>query len=106
MSTTTAAAPLTAADTLLGINAYADLTKKFTKHMAWMNACRAYSTRKAIGEPYNPEPKGMPSKASKYQMYADADRVIRSLHLDVKRPTTLPEIADVIAAATAVLMAR
>lgn len=104
--TATTATDTAARNTWLAINAYTDLSKGFARHMAWQNACRVYSIREALGETYNPAPKGMPSKAAKHQMYADAGRVISALGLDVKRPSTLAEIADVIAAATARLMER
>lgn len=100
------AAQLTAVDMLMGTSAYADLTKRFNREMAWQNACTAYAIRQTLGEAYNPEPKGMPSKAHKHQMYADASRVMSILQLTVKRPSTLAEVADVIAEATAVLTAR
>ena len=104
MTTTTAP---TATETLVAINAYADLTKAFARHMAWQNACRAYSISRELGiETAAPKVSSMPSKAAKHRMYGDAGRVISLLHLDVPRPSTLPEIAAVIAAASAVLMAR
>jgi hypothetical protein len=96
-----------AGNLIMAINAYGDLVKGFNKHMAWQLACQRYAAGQLLGPTfYNPEPKGTPSKAAKHRMYGDAGRLISILALDVARPTTLPMIADVIAAAAAKLMAR
>ena len=62
----------------------------------WYAACDAYSA----GGPV-PDVRKMPSKNSKHKAYGDANYLIRSLNLDIDRPTTRDGLKAVAAAAKA-----